>query len=57
MELKGVYPFTSQKGTVQLKICVPDSGKCYLKVSYHLNRNALTAKGSMLGFDEILLKK
>ena len=46
-----------KKGTVQLKICVPDSGKCYLKVCYHLKRgNALTAKGSMLGFDEILLK-
>ena len=27
-----------KKGTVQLKICVPECGKCYLEVSYHLNR-------------------
>ena len=46
-----------KKGTVQLQIHVPDSGKCYLKVCYHLKQgNILTAKGSMLGFDEILLK-
>lgn len=46
-----------KKGTVQLQIHVPDRGKCYLKVCYHLKQgNVLAAKGSMLGFDEILLK-
>ena len=46
-----------KKGTVQLKICVPECGKCYLKVSYHLKQgNALVVPGSVIGFDEILLE-
>lgn len=46
-----------QRGTVLLNITVPDSGKCYLKISYHLKHDTrLMAQGSMMGFDEILLK-
>ena len=56
MELKeSILP--RKKGTVQLKICVPECGKCYLKVSYHLKQgNALVVPGSVIGFDEILLE-
>lgn len=46
-----------QRGTILLDITVPDCGKCYLKVSYHLkHRTSLMAEGSMMGFDEILLE-
>ena len=46
-----------KKGTILLDITVPDSGKCYLKVSYHLKHGAsVMAQGSRMGFDEILLK-
>lgn len=46
-----------QRGTILLDISVPDSGKCYLKVSYHLKHGvSVMAQGSRMGFDEILLK-
>ena len=46
-----------QRETILLDITVPDCGKCYLKVSYHLkHRTSLMAQGSMMGFDEILLE-
>ena len=46
-----------KKGTILLDIAVPDSGKCYLKVSYHLKHGtSVMAQGSRMGFDEILLK-
>lgn len=46
-----------KKGTILLDITVPDSGKCYLKVSYHLKHGtSVMARGSGMGFDEILLK-
>lgn len=46
-----------KKGTILLDITVPDSGKCYLKVSYHLKHGTgVMAQGSRMGFDEILLK-
>ena len=46
-----------KKGTILLYITVPDSGKCYLKVSYHLKHGtSVMAQGSRMGFDEILLK-
>ncbi|MDY4595672.1 glycoside hydrolase family 2 TIM barrel-domain containing protein [Faecalimonas umbilicata] len=46
-----------KKGTILLDITVPDSGKCYLKVSYHLKHGtSVMAQGSRMGFDEILLK-
>lgn len=46
-----------KKGTILLEITVPDSGKCYLKVSYHLKHGtSVMAQGSRMGFDEILLK-
>lgn len=46
-----------KKGNILLDITVPDSGKCYLKVSYHLKHGtSVMAQGSRMGFDEILLK-
>ena len=46
-----------QTGSLFLDITVPECGKCYLKVSYHLKQgNALVVPGSVLGFDEILLE-
>lgn len=46
-----------QTGSIFLDIAVPECGKCYLKVSYHLKRGkALVVPGSVLGFDEILLE-
>ena len=46
-----------QTGSIFLDIAVPECGKCYLKVSYHLKQgNALVVLGSVLGFDEILLE-
>lgn len=46
-----------KKGTILLDITVPDSGKCYLKVFYHLKHGtSVMAQGSRMGFDEILLK-
>ena len=46
-----------KKGTILLDITVPDSGKCYLKVSYHLKHGtSVMAQGRRMGFDEILLK-
>lgn len=44
-------------GKVNVKVEIPDNGKCYLKVNYHLkNENALQEKDQNLGFDEILLE-
>ena len=46
-----------KKGTILLDITVPASGKCYLKVSYHLKHGtSVMAQGRRMGFDEILLK-
>ncbi|MBU5679993.1 glycoside hydrolase family 2 TIM barrel-domain containing protein [Blautia sp. MSJ-9] len=44
-------------GKVNVKVEIPDNGKCYLKVNYHLkNENVLQEKNQNLGFDEILLE-
>ena len=44
-------------GKINVKVEIPDNGKCYLKVNYHLkNENALQEKDQNLGFDEILLE-
>lgn len=46
-----------EEGRVTLEFEVPAAGKCYVKVSYLLKREtALLKTGSLLGFDEILLK-
>lgn len=43
-------------GTVELKVSVPEQGKCYLKVNYHLkNESDAEPEKSIRGFDEILL--
>lgn len=56
MELKeSILP--GQTRSIFLDIPVPERGKCYLKISYYLKQgNALVVPGSVLGFDEILLK-
>ncbi len=52
---ESIYP--REKGKVQLQIEIPDKGKCYLKIFYHLKQeNGILTPGSVLGFDEILLK-
>ena len=52
---ESVLPY--KKGTILLDITVPASGKCYLKVSYHLKHGtSVMAQGRRMGFDEILLK-
>lgn len=44
-------------GSVCLNITIPPSGRCYLKLFYHLrNSSALVPAGYLLGFDEILLE-
>lgn len=46
-----------KEGTLKLDIEVPQKGKCYLKLYYHLkNGTNLMKQGSLLGFDEILLE-
>ena len=43
-------------GTIPLGITVPQTGKCFLKVNYHLSQPAcLVPAGHLLGFDEIQL--
>ncbi len=43
-------------GRLTVKVAIPDNGKCYLKVNYHLKaENALQKENQDLGFDEILL--
>ena len=45
-------------GTIPLGITVPQTGKCFLKVNYHLSQPAcLVPAGHLLGFDEIQLVK
>lgn len=52
---ESVYP--RERGKVRLSIKIPDKGKCYLKIFYHLkNGDGILEPGSILGFDEILLK-
>ncbi|MDK2968682.1 glycoside hydrolase family 2 TIM barrel-domain containing protein [Lacrimispora sp.] len=46
-----------QECRLPLNFEVPAAGKCYLKISYYLKEsNSLVEAGSLLGFDEILLK-
>lgn len=43
--------------TINLDVSVPDTGKCYLKVSYRLAKaTSLVPAGHLLGFDEIPLE-
>ncbi len=44
-------------GSIQLRVKVPECGRCYLKISYHIkNSTDIQPQGSFLGFDEIPLK-
>lgn len=45
-----------KEGRFYVLLHVPDKGKCYLKIRYHLkNQDTLRKAGYVLGFDEILL--
>ena len=46
-----------ETGRIRLRVKVPECGRCYLKISYHLkNSTDIQPQGSFLGFDEIPLK-
>lgn len=56
IELDESIPAHEEK-TIKLPVSIPDSGKCYLKVSYCLKNNTqILHSDESLGFDEILLK-
>lgn len=43
-------------GSITLPVTIPDSGRCYLKVTSHLKRSSeLVEAGHVLGFDEVPL--
>ncbi len=59
---KGKLPEVSaaphSEGKINLKINVPESGKCYLKFIYHLKKELpLLDEDHILGFDEIEVSK
>jgi len=59
---KGILPEFSVaphgEGKTNLKINVPENGKCYLKLIYHLKKELpLLDEGHILGFDEIEVSK
>ena len=46
-----------QKGTIIIPAMIPEAGRCYLKINYHLKEaNQLQLAGALLGFDEILIQ-
>ena len=46
-----------EEGTILLPVAVPESGKCYLKIWYHLKeKETVRPEDYDLGFDEILLR-
>ena len=45
-----------KKGKIMIPEMIPEAGRCYLKISYHLREaNPLQPAGESLGFDEILI--
>ena len=59
---KGILPEFSvaphEEGKTNLKINVPENGKCYLKLIYHLKKELpLLDEDHILGFDEIEVSK
>lgn len=45
-----------KKGKIMIPEMIPEAGRCYLKISYHLKEaNPLQPAGESLGFDEILI--
>ena len=45
-----------QKGKIMIPEMIPEAGRCYLKINYHLKEaNQLQPEGESLGFDEILI--
>ena len=59
---KGIFPEFSVaphgEGKTNLKINVPENGKCYLKLIYHLKKELpLLNEDHILGFDEIEVSK
>lgn len=57
-KLPGVSAAPHSEGKINLKINVPESGKCYLKFIYHLKKELpLLDEDHILGFDEIEVSK
>ena len=57
-KLSEVSAAPHSKGKIDLKINVPESGKCYLKFIYHLKKKLpLLDENYILGFDEIEVSK
>ena len=57
-ELPEVSAAPHSEGKINLKINVPESGKCYLKFIYHLKKELpLLDEDHILGFDEIEVSK
>ena len=55
IQLKESIP-AGEEGRVIIPVHIPDAGKCYLKINYHLkDETTLQEKDQGLGFDEILL--
>ena len=55
IQLKESIP-AGEEGRVIIPVHIPDAGKCYLKINYHLkDEPTLQKKDQDLGFDEILL--
>lgn len=58
---EGILPpfsvLPEETGSICMNIKVPQCGKCYLKLYYHLrSKEALIPAGHLLGFDEVLLE-
>ena len=57
-KLSEVSAAPHSEGKINLKINVPESGKCYLKLIYHLKKELpLLDEDHILGFDEIEVSK
>ena len=57
-KLSEVSAAPHSEGKIDLKINVPESGKCYLKFIYHLKKElSLLDENYILGFDEIEVSK
>ncbi|MCI5649353.1 MAG: DUF4981 domain-containing protein [Fusicatenibacter sp.] len=56
VSLKESIP-AQKEGSVILPVIIPEKGKCFLKVMYHLNqKNALQDADECIGFDEVQLQ-
>ncbi|MCI8886554.1 MAG: DUF4981 domain-containing protein [Hungatella sp.] len=55
-DLPSIEPHTREKVLILPQDQIPEQGRCYLKLYYHLKtRTEIMEKGYVLGFDELLL--